>query len=116
MLPVQSTFPEPDPVALLRRQFVKDVLALYAATPGTLGVRRRPDRVLAAELFDRGVALAVVDAAFILATARRSFRPPPPLGPVRSLHYYLPVIEECLASPIDPAYLAYLRRKISRLP
>ena len=73
-----------------RQRYAEDVLARYCQTPGTLGQVRREDRRLARWLWDRNVPLAMVDAAFILAVARRTFRPPnaPPLDPIRSLHYY----------------------------
>jgi len=45
------------------------------------------------------------------------FRPPdsPPLSPVRSLAYSLPVIEEILFNPVPDDYLGYLRKKVQRL-
>jgi len=36
-----------------------------------------------------------------------------PLGPIRSLHYFMPVIEALLAQAIPESYLAYLRSKVS---
>lgn len=44
-----------------------------------------------------------------LINDRRLARDParPSLGPVRSLHYFLPVIEEILANPLLPAYARY---------
>ena len=67
-------------------------------TPGTTGTVRRPDRLLAAQLHQRGVPLAAVENALVLAAARRLIRPAdaPPLGTIRSLAYFLPVIEEVL--------------------
>ena len=105
----------PDSVLWRRRCFVNELLALYSATQGTLGFCRRADRALAGKLFDRGVSLAVVETAFILAAARRASSPSP-LLPIRVLAYFLPVIEECLAAPPDPGYLAYLRYKHPRFP
>jgi hypothetical protein len=62
------------------------------------------------------VSASVVEAAIILATARRVLRPPdyPPLAPIRSLHYFLPVIDEITAAPLPPDYLNYLREKLER--
>ena len=37
-----------------------------------------------------------------------------PLAPIRSMHYFLPVIEEILANPPAPEYLAYLKSKIKQ--
>ena len=39
-----------------------------------------------------------------------------PLGPIRSLHYFLPIIEELLARPVPESYVAYLRGKASVRP
>ena len=53
-----------------------------------------------------------------LRTLRRLLRPQdlPPLSPVRSLAYFLPVIEELLANPAPDSYLEYLRSKLRRFP
>jgi len=55
--------------------------------------------------------------AFLLASARRAARHPDaiPLGPIRSLHYFSPVIEELLQTPLrhSDTYLAYLRSKLA---
>ena len=47
---------------------------------------------------------------------RRLVRPAgaPPLGTIRSLAYFLPVIEEVLHLPVNPDYFRYLRQKIER--
>jgi hypothetical protein len=70
-------------------------------------VIRPADRRLAATLWERGVSLEVIETAFLLATTRRNARPgdQPPLPPVRSLHYFLPIIDEVGAMP-DPAVYA----------
>jgi hypothetical protein len=44
--------------------------------PGATGVLRRNDRVLAAQLYDRGIPLLAVDNAILLAATRRIYRPP----------------------------------------
>jgi len=38
----------------------------------------------------------------------------PPLATIRSLAYFLPVIEEVLELPVKPVYFEYLRDKIQR--
>ena len=75
-----------------------------------------PDRLLAAQLHQRGVPLAAVENALVLAAARRLIRPAdsPPLGTIRSLAYFLPVIEEVLNLRVNPDYFRYLRHKIER--
>ena len=53
-------------------------------------------------------------SALLLATARRlAHDPAHPLPPVRSLYYFLPVLEEIRLQPLPPGYLQYLERKIS---
>lgn len=99
------------------RRYVEQVLDLYRRTPGTSGFARRTDRRLAAALDDRQIPLGIVYAALLVATARRALRPAaaPPLAPIATLHYFVPVIEELLATPPDPDYLAYLRHRLATL-
>ena len=98
-------------------EYVRRVLEAYRKTPGTTGAVRRPDRMLAAQLFQRGISLTVVENALVLAAARRLIRrtDAPPLGTVRSLAYFLPVIEEVLQLRINPHYFQYLRQKLQRI-
>ena len=86
-------------------------------TPGTMGTVRRPDRTLAAQLFQRGISVSVVENALVLAATRRLIRrtDAPPLGTVRSLAYFLPVIEEVLELRVNPDYFQYLRQKLQRI-
>jgi hypothetical protein len=99
-----------------QQQYVQKVLETYRQTPGTTGSVRRPDRLLAAELHQRGVPLTTVENALVLATARRLLRPTsaPPLATVRSLAYFLPVIEEVLELKISDDYFQHLRRSLQR--
>ena len=39
----------------------------------------------------------------------------PPLGAIRSLAYFLPVIEEVLALRVSTDYFQYLRHKLERI-
>jgi hypothetical protein len=100
-----------------RHEYIRRLLQAYCATPGTCGVVRRPDRLLAAHLHERGVPLDTVENALILAVARRLARPghAPPLGIIRSLAYFSPVIEEVLRLPVSPEYFRHLRSRIARL-
>jgi hypothetical protein len=99
------------------RQYTTQLLDLYRHTPGTLGRVRREDRRLAVDLHHRGVSLRTVEEAFLLATARRCLRAPDaaPLAPVRSLHYFVPVIEEVLANPLPSGYPEYLKGKLEKI-
>jgi len=98
-------------------EYIHQVLDAYRKTPGTMGTIRRPDRLLAAQLHQRGVPLMVVENAMVLAAARRLMRPAdaPPLGTIRSLAYFLPVIEEVLGLRINPEYFQHVRRKLERI-
>lgn len=98
-----------------REAYVRQLIAAYRRLPGTLGRPRSADRRLADDLHRRGVPLATVEAALLLATARRRVRPPvaAPLPPIRSLHYFLPIIEELLQHPPPAGYLATLRTRLA---
>ena len=99
-----------------RDDYVQKVLDAYRRTPGTAGTIRRPDRLLAAQLHDRGVPLRTVENALVLTASRRLIRPADalPLNTIRSLAYFAPVIEEVLELRISPDYFNYLRYKIQR--
>jgi hypothetical protein len=97
--------------------YVKTVLDLYLSLPDTPSRISRSDRQLALHLFDRDLPFATVEAALLLATARRLCRPTDahPLGPIRSLHYFLPVIDEIIYQPLPHGYLYYLRQKLASI-
>ena len=93
---------------------------LYLRQPDTPCRLSRYDLRLARQLWEQQIPLAIVETAFLLASARRGARRPDavPLGAIRSLHYFLPVIEELLHTPLHhgDAYLAYLRSKVPLRP
>lgn len=92
--------------------YVAAVLAAYLALPDTACRPRQADRALARRLFTEGVPLPIVLDALLLAHARRHLNPAAPPQPVRSLHYFLPVIREL--STLDPDVLAALRLSLHR--
>lgn len=100
--------------SLSREQYVQQVLEAYQHTPGTSAQVRAPDRLLAAQLQQRGIPLHTIENALVLAAARRIFRAAdaPPLTKVRSLAYFVPVIEELLTTQISEDYFQHLRRKL----
>ena len=100
-----------------QREYVRRVLDAYRVTPGTCGVVRRPDRLLAAQLHERGVPLTIIENALALAALRRLVRldGAAPLPVVRSLAYFLPVIDEVLATDVSPDYYQHVRNKLQRL-
>jgi hypothetical protein len=99
-----------------QREYIRQVLEAYRSTPGTAGVMRRADRLFATQLYARGVSLQAVENALVLAAARRSARPPnaTPLGTIRSLAYFSPVIDEVLQLKVGPEYFQHLRNKFQR--
>jgi hypothetical protein len=100
-----------------QEEYTRRVLEAYRKTPGTMGTVRRPDRVLAAQLHQRSISVSVIENAFVLAATRRLMRPADaaPLGTIRSLAYFLPVIEEVLELHVSPDYFRYLRHKLKRI-
>ncbi len=100
-----------------QNEYVRRLLEAYRTTPGTCGVVRRADRLLAAQLHERGVPVETVENALTLAATRRLMRPAdaPPLGTVRSLAYFVPVIDEVLDLKAGQDYYRYLRSKLPRL-
>ena len=44
-----------------QEEYIRRVLEAYRQTPGTAGTVRRPDRVLAGQLYQRGVSVTVND-------------------------------------------------------
>jgi hypothetical protein len=96
------------------RHDIKRLLDLYCGLPHTAA--RRPsaaDRRLAAQLCDQDISLDLIEAAFLLAIARRNCRSSQdqPLPPIRSLAYFLPVVEELRLQPPHPDYLRFLRSR-----
>jgi hypothetical protein len=102
---------------LSQEEYIRKVLEVYRKTPGTTGTVRRADRLLASQLYQRGLSVKVIENALVLAATRRLMRPTdaPPLGTIRSLAYFLPVIEEVLGLHVNPEYFEYLRNKLARV-
>lgn len=97
-----------------QQAYVQEILSLYRRLPGTPSRPRRADRRLAQKLYHRGVRLDVIEVAMRLALGRRHTRPPDadPLPPIRSLHYFVPIIDELPPGPPPDGYLNYLRETI----
>ena len=98
-----------------QRVYVDKLLELYLGLPDTPSRTSRYDRQLAYKLYQQNVSLETVEAALLLGSARRIFRDPsyPPLGPIRSLHYFLPLIQEVIATHLPQTYVQYLRHKLA---
>ncbi len=97
-----------------REEYVAVVLDLYLKTAETPTRANPQDRQRAAELHNRGIDVSIIESAFLLASIRRLGRSHdlPPLTPIRSLAYFLPVIDEVLNNPCPSGYLEYLREKV----
>ena len=100
---------------MTEKEFVAQVLSLYVRLPQTPSRINRTDRQLAARWYVQGLTWETLEGALLLAAARRSLRDPalPPLAPIRSLHYFVPLVEEVLATPLAPEYVQYLRSKLA---
>lgn len=100
---------------IAEKEFVARLLSLYLRLPHTPARTSRSDRQLAAQWYAQDITWETLEGALLLATARRSLRDPtlPPLPPIRSLHYFVPLVEEVLATPLAPEYVQYLRHKLA---
>src|SRR5215475_10678903 len=101
--------------AIKREEYMSRVLSLYlglAETPSRWG---RVGRRLGEEIYEKQIEIEEIEAAMILASARRLLRSAdaPKLGPIRSLHYFLLVIEEVRSVPVSADHIEYLRGKLA---
>lgn len=96
------------------QQYVADLLRCYILLPHTPHRPSRNDRRIATQLFNRHTPLDAVKTAFVLAISRRTFRRPDalPLGPIRSLAYFLPVINEVQNADLDPVYVDLVKNRL----
>jgi len=103
--------PESEPAA-----YIGAVLVLYVDLPDTPMRYSPTDLALARKLHQEGVPLVLVESAFLLASLRRLIRPDdsPPLPKIRSLAYFMPVVNELQQQPMPSGYLDYLRLKLAR--
>lgn len=95
-------------------EYVHTVLDLYLQLPETPSRYSRLDRHLALDWYQQKIPLAAVETAFLLASTRLvRNQTAGPLGPIRSLHYFLPILDEVRRTQLPSSYVRYLRRKIS---
>ncbi len=97
--------------------YLAAVITLYLQLPETPMRASLADQALARRLDRDGVPLKTVESALLLGSLRRLIRPQeaPPLSPIRSLAYFLPVIEELTENPSPENYLDYLRLKLQQI-
>lgn len=100
-----------------QQEFVNAVLQLYLALPDTPDRFSDHDCFIAKIWFDQDVSILQVQQAMVLAQVRRGFRrsADPPLNPIRSLHYFAPIIQEIQREPWPDGYFDYLQRKLNDL-
>ena len=96
--------------------YFTSVICMYLQLPETPVRASLADQAVARCLDKDGVPLETVEAALLLGSLRRLIRPndAPPLSPIRSLAYFLPVIEELTEAPAPGNYLDYLRLKLQQ--
>ena len=98
---------------MTEQAYVHAVRHLYTQLPHTSGRFSRSDRQLAADLFRRQIPFDTVRSALLLAIANRIYRDGLPLPTIRSLHYFVPVVDEILRQPLPRGYVQYLEYKIA---
>ena len=98
-----------------RPDYVRAVLDSFVSLPGAPRRPRRDDRFLAEKLYRERVPLLVLEYALLLGCARRELQDhEEPLQPIRSLRYFVPILEEVRYQPVDVNYVRYLRGKLSK--
>lgn len=95
--------------------YVRSVLQLYTQLPSTPSRPAKDDQFVAHKLQLQRIPLRRVHAALLLGSARRVFRVDSnePLLPIRSIRYFLPVVDELAFAHVDTAYIDYLCQKLS---
>jgi len=94
--------------------YIRAVRDVYTQLPHTSGRFSRYDRQLASDFYHRQVPLDIVRSALLLAIVNRLYREGPPLPTIRSLHYFVPVVDEILLKPLPRGYVQYLEYKIAK--
>jgi len=93
------------------------VLVLYADLPDRPLCPSPAYQTLARLLHQEAVPLPLVKSALLLGTLRRLTRATgmAPLPKIRSLAYFLPMIDELRLQPLPDGYPDYLRLKLPNL-
>ncbi len=99
------------------RSYISAVIEMYVALPETPARARPADRKLAEDWQRSGITLEVVESALLLGQLRRLARPPdyPKLSPIRSLYYFVPLMEEVREKPLQDGYVEYMKSKLQKL-
>jgi hypothetical protein len=96
------------------RTFIKAVVTMFTNLPDTPVTARPTDRKLAETWHYKQITLRTIESAFLLGQLRRLGRPSdyPKLQPIRSMYYFVPLLEEVLQQPLAPDFVEYARTKI----
>jgi len=89
-------------IDLTFHDYERTIVDAWRRLPCTRGRTSSRDHALLRSMHARGIPAQLILAAFRLAALRRS----PDLPPVRSIAYFLPVIDELALA--DPSYIDYL--------
>ena len=97
--------------------YIDAVLSAYTDMPETRVKPTAGDRTTARRLLERGIPIRTVQTALALGSLRRLARPPdyPRLQPIRSLAYFLPIVNELLETPVPEDYGRYVHTKLKQL-
>lgn len=87
-------------------------LALYRSQPDTPCRASRNDRMVAEDLYHRGLSIDLLAHVMRLAHLRRASNPG--LGPIRSLAYYRAVFDSLSPEELHSGYVAYLAASYER--
>ena len=98
-----------------KQQYVSKILDFYLRLPETPFRFSRTDVELTRQLYEDKVRQEDIELAMILASLRRAYPKNGPLGPIRSLHYFLPVLQEIRRESSPASYRQYLRTKFEKL-
>ena len=100
-----------------KERYIRKIIDLYLNLPETPTRCARSDIQLASKWYQEQIKPGDVQAAMLIATARRLFRRnthESPLGPIRTLHYFQPVLQEVRQQPLEADYVEYLRKNINQ--
>lgn len=107
---------EPDDEVSAERSYVDRVRQLFGQAACVLGSFSPSDERLAASWQAHGIEFETVRRAWLLGCTRKSLSliDRPSAAPIRSLRYFVPVLEEVLAESFPPDYWSHLQFNLRR--